>query len=77
MRIFFIFSVFHGNTGIIIGILMAHNHPGGDPQPGNHDIKMIEQLVKAGKLMGIKVLDHVIIGGKEYCSLADCGYISC
>jgi DNA repair protein RadC len=57
-------------------IILAHNHPCGDPHPSNQDINLTEQLIEAGKLMGIKVLDHVIIGGEEFYSLADKGYIS-
>jgi len=57
-------------------IILAHNHPSGDPHPSNHDLKMTERLIEAGKIMGIKVLDYVIIGGEEFFSLAEKGIIS-
>ena len=43
-------------------IILAHNHPSGDPTPSERDIEVTEELVKAGDILGIKVLDHVIIG---------------
>lgn len=42
--------------------ILAHNHPSGDPTPSSEDIKITRQLVGAGEIMGIKVLDHVVIG---------------
>ena len=42
--------------------LLAHNHPSGDPTPSAEDIRVTRQLLDAGKIMGITVLDHVIIG---------------
>jgi DNA repair protein RadC len=46
-------------------IIVAHNHPIGDPTPSAEDIKITRQLVQAGEIMGIKVLDHVVIGSSE------------
>ncbi len=46
-------------------IVLAHNHPSGDPTPSSHDIKATNQLVKAGDILGIKVIDHIIIGSGE------------
>ncbi len=46
-------------------IILAHNHPSGDPTPSSEDIKITRQLVQAGKIIGIKVLDHVIIGSPD------------
>jgi DNA repair protein RadC len=43
-------------------IIVAHNHPSGDPMPSRQDIELTKKLVEAGKIMGIDVLDHVIIG---------------
>lgn len=43
-------------------IIIIHNHPSGDPEPSNEDITITKKLVEAGKLMDIKVLDHIIIG---------------
>ncbi len=56
-------------------IILLHNHPSGDPSPSSFDIKITEELVKAGNLLGIEVLDHIIIGGKKYISLKEKGLI--
>jgi DNA repair protein RadC len=45
-------------------LILLHNHPSGNTEPSEEDIKVTEQLRKAGELLGIKVLDHVIISGK-------------
>ena len=47
-------------------IVLAHNHPSGDPAPSAEDIRMTRTLVAAGKIIGIPVVDHVIIGRPEY-----------
>ncbi len=48
-------------------IIVAHNHPSGDPEPSNDDIESTLSMISAGKILGIKVLDHVVIGnGKHY-----------
>ena len=49
------------------------NHPSGDPTPSPEDIKVTEQIVKAGKLLDIEVLDHLIIGQQRYISLKERG----
>ena len=54
-------------------IICAHNHPSGDPSPSPEDMQVTERLVKAGELIGIEVLDHVIIGDKRYVSLKEQG----
>lgn len=54
------------------GIILVHNHPSGDPQPSQADIVATEQLVEAGQLLGIAVIDHVIVGKNDaYFSMAD------
>jgi DNA repair protein RadC len=50
-------------------VIFAHNHPSGDPEPSEDDVKLTERLANAGEVMGIDVLDHVIIGDKKYLSL--------
>ncbi|MDD5127798.1 MAG: DNA repair protein RadC [Dehalococcoidales bacterium] len=50
-------------------VIFAHNHPSGDPEASADDIKLTETLVEAGRIMGIEVLDHVIIGDKSFVSL--------
>lgn len=59
-------------------IIVAHNHPSGDTTPSREDIAVTDRLVKAGKIMDIPVLDHVIIGSNgsgRYCSLKEKGEI--
>lgn len=45
-------------------VILAHNHPSGDPSPSTEDIRVTRDLIKAGDILDIKVLDHVIIGGR-------------
>lgn len=52
-------------------IILAHNHPSGDPSPSAEDIKVTKQLVQAGKIMGVKVLDHIIIGRRKFQNATD------
>lgn len=50
-------------------VILAHNHPSGNPNPSVEDIKITKKLVNAGKILGIDVLDHIIIGDNEFRSL--------
>ena len=59
-----------------VGLLFAHNHPSGDPAPSNADKLLTRDLVYAGSIMQLKVLDHLIIGGNRYFSFAEDGLIS-
>jgi DNA repair protein RadC len=54
-------------------IIVAHNHPSGDPSPSPEDVNVTRQLVQAGKLVDIDVLDHVVIGYQRYVSLKERG----
>ena len=45
-----------------VGVIVAHNHPSGNPKPSSEDIETTEILVKAGKLLSIPVIDHLVIG---------------
>lgn len=56
-------------------IILIHNHPSGDPSPSREDIMITEKLVEGGKILGIDVLDHVIVGEQKYVSLKDEGFI--
>ena len=56
-------------------IILAHNHPSGDPQPSQEDIRATKQLIEAGQPIGIKVLDHIIIGDGIFVSLKEEGFI--
>ena len=55
-------------------MILIHNHPSGDPTPSREDIQITKQMMKAGEIMGIPVLDHIIIAGDGFLSLkeADC-----
>ena len=52
-------------------IILVHNHPSGDTSPSNDDIQLTERMVKAGEMMGIDVLDHVIVCERSYLSLKE------
>jgi len=54
-------------------MIVAHNHPSGDPSPSPEDIRVTRQLVDAGRLMDIEVLDHVVIGHQRFVSLKERG----
>ena len=56
-------------------VLFVHNHPSGDPEPSREDLELTARLRDAGVLMGIRVLDHIIIGSGRYISLADQGLL--
>lgn len=56
-------------------IIVAHNHPSGDPDPSNEDRKVTKTLRQAGEILAIKVLDHVILGCKIYYSFNEHGDI--
>lgn len=53
------------------GLILAHNHPSGNLQPSSSDIKTTKKIVKAGELLDIVVLDHIIITKESYFSFAD------
>jgi DNA repair protein RadC len=54
-------------------LIVAHNHPTGDPSPSPEDILVTRQIVEAGKLLDIDVLDHLILAGNRYVSLRERG----
>jgi DNA repair protein RadC len=54
-----------------VSIILCHNHPSGELIPSNEDIQVTQLLVEAGKLLGIKVMDHLIVSNKGYHSLSD------
>jgi DNA repair protein RadC len=55
-------------------IVVAHNHPSGEPSPSDADIKVTRDLIRAGQLLKIEVLDHIIIGNPKHTSLRELGY---
>lgn len=56
-------------------LILVHNHPSGDPTPSPEDVQVTRRLVEAGRIMGIDVLDHVIIGNQRYVSLREAGLV--
>ena len=57
------------------GIIVAHNHPSGDPTPSADDRAITRQLVDAGRLLDIPVYDHLILGAARYLSFAEAGLL--
>ena len=82
-----IVTVYQGNVGAAVlrmaevlapavkdnapAIIVAHTHPSGDPTPSTDDISVTRDIVSAGELLGIKVLDHLVIGRQGYTSLKE------
>lgn len=56
-------------------IIVSHNHPSGDPMPSKEDISVTKRLIDSGTIIGIKLVDHVIIGNGSYVSLKELGEI--
>lgn len=57
-------------------VIFVHNHPSGDPEPSKEDVQITHRLSEVGTIVGIKVLDHVIIGNERFVSFKDKGIIS-
>ena len=57
-------------------LILLHNHPSGDPSPSDADIKVTRDLIRAGQLLKIEVLDHVIVGVNQHVSLRTLGYLA-
>ena len=55
-------------------VILMHNHPSGEPEPSEADIKVTRDLIRAGQLLKIEVLDHVVIGLGRVCSLRELGF---
>ena len=56
-------------------VIFAHNHPSGDLKPSNSDLKIHDQLTEAGKILGLRILDHIIVTKKGYFSFQEAGLI--
>jgi len=56
-------------------VILVHNHPSGNPEPSQNDLQVTKNLLAAGQLLGVNLLDHVIIGRDTYQSLAELGVI--
>lgn len=57
------------------GIILVHNHPSGDPTPSVDDVKITGRLMEAGKILGIDVLDHIILGDNKFLSMREKGLL--
>jgi hypothetical protein len=55
-------------------IVLMHNHPSGEPQPSEADVKVTHDLIRAGQLLKVEVLDHVVMGNQSHCSLKELGF---
>ena len=53
------------------GVILVHNHPSGDPTPSPEDVQLTERLVEAGRILGIRVLDHVVVAQAGWASVMD------
>jgi DNA repair protein RadC len=56
-------------------VIISHNHPSGNPKPSKDDVTLTKSIVKAGKIIGIPLLDHIIIGNNCYVSMAEAGIV--
>jgi DNA repair protein RadC len=56
-------------------VIFLHNHPSGDPAPSREDRECTNRLVEASKILGIRVLDHIVFGATDYYSFADAGML--
>lgn len=59
-----------------VSIVLLHSHPSGDPTPSREDVAFTERVARAGETLGVRLLDHVIIGLGSYASFAELGYMS-
>ncbi len=57
-------------------IIIAHNHPTGDSTPSKEDVIITKRLIEVSKIIGIELLDHIIVGNNNYCSLKEKGYFT-
>lgn len=58
-----------------VSLVLVHNHPSGDPTPSREDISLTKRVKEAGELLGIRLLDHIIIGDNSYISLKERGIL--
>lgn len=69
-------EVFQPAVGLsAASLILVHNHPSGDPRPSQEDLALTRRLVEAGRIMGIEVVDHLIVGHKTFVSLRDEGLL--
>lgn len=58
-----------------VSIILMHNHPSGDPSPSMEDIRITKRVYEAGEMIGIRLLDHIIIGDNRYVSMKEKGIL--
>lgn len=58
-----------------VSLILVHNHPSGDPSPSEEDIRLTKRVAEAGSLIGIRTLDHIIIGDNSYISFRERGLL--
>ena len=64
-------AIIHNSASVVL----AHNHPSGDPEPSEEDLTITKRLVDSGKILGIEVIDHIIIGKTNFSSFKERGLI--
>jgi DNA repair protein RadC len=57
-------------------IVLFHNHPSGDPMPSDDDLLLTQRMLRAGDIMGIDVIDHLILADQRYYSLVEAGKLA-
>jgi DNA repair protein RadC len=62
-------------THTAASVVLAHNHPSGDPEPSEDDITITKRLIEAGKILGVEVIDHIIVGKNGFFSFKEKGLI--
>lgn len=55
-------------------IILAHNHPSGNPEPSQADYNFTQRMIEAGELLGIELLDHIVVGENKYISIREKGF---
>ncbi len=58
-----------------LSIVMVHNHPSGDPNPSEPDIRLTRRMLEVARIVGISLVDHLIMSGDRHCSLRELGHI--
>jgi DNA repair protein RadC len=58
-----------------VSIILLHNHPSGDPTPSREDIVLTKRLTDVGNMIGIRLLDHIVIGSGRYISFQESGFL--
>jgi len=61
--------------GAAYSVVLMHNHPSGDPSPSDADLRTTKRLAESGRILGIEVVDHVIVGSNRHLSLRETGIL--